>query len=75
MAKFLLQFPSEYKVRAVTRNPSSDAARLLQAKGAEVVQADMTIPSSLPKVVEGCWGIFAVTNFYDGGYRLFVPSK
>lgn len=66
MAKFLLQHPDEYKVRAVTRNPDSDAAKALQAKGAEVVQADLTVPSSLPQALQGCWGIFGVTNFYDG---------
>lgn len=66
VAKLLLQYPNEYKVRAVTRDPNSDAAKALQSKGAEVVRADMTIPSSLPQVLEGCWGVFGVTNFYDG---------
>lgn len=66
VAKLLLQHPNEYKVRAVTRNPSSDAAKALQSKGAEVVQSDMTVPSSLRPALEGCWGVFGVTNFYDG---------
>lgn len=66
VARLLLQYPNEYSVRAVTRDPNSDAAKALQTKGAEVVQADMTIPSSLPKALHGCWGVFGVTNFYDG---------
>lgn len=66
MARLLLQYPNKYTVRAVTRDPSSDAAKALQMKGAEVVQADMTVPTSLPQALNGCWGVFGVTNFYDG---------
>lgn len=33
--------------------------------GAEVVQGNLTVPSSLPEVVRGAWGVFAVTDFYD----------
>lgn len=70
MAKLLLQYPDEYKVRAVTRSPDSAAANELRARGAEVVQADLTVPSSLPAALEGCWGVFGVTNFYDSGSAL-----
>lgn len=69
MAQLLLQHPSQYRVRAVTRNPSSGAARALAAQGAEVVQADLTVPSTLPQVFAGCWGVFAVTNFYDSNIK------
>ncbi|KAH8744917.1 NAD(P)-binding protein [Diaporthe sp. PMI_573] len=65
VAKLLLQHPRDYLVRAVTRDPSSHAARTLAAQGAEVVKADLTNPSSLPPAFEGCWGVFGVTNFYD----------
>ncbi|ROV91522.1 hypothetical protein VMCG_09445 [Cytospora schulzeri] len=65
VAKLLLQHPSQYAVRAVTRDPSSPAAQALAAQGAEVVRADLTVPSSLPAALEGCWGVFGVTNFYD----------
>ncbi|XP_035683390.1 nmrA-like family domain-containing protein 1 [Branchiostoma floridae] len=37
----------DFKVRAVTRNASSDKAKALQAKGAEVVTADLDDPSTL----------------------------
>lgn len=65
MARLLLQHPSKYAVRAVTRDPSSPAAQALATQGAEVVQADLTVPSSLAPVLNGCWGVFGVTNFYD----------
>lgn len=65
VARLLLQHPAQYTVRAVTRDPSSPVARALAAQGAEVVQADLTVPSSLPAALEGCWGVFGVTNFYD----------
>lgn len=52
----------------MTRNSDSDAAKALKAKGAEIVQADLTAPVSLPAALQGCWGVFGVTNFYDGVY-------
>lgn len=72
MAKFLLQYPDAYRVRAITRNPDSDAAKILQTQGAEIVQADLTVPETLAAAVKGCWGIFGVTNFYDGGLFAFA---
>ncbi|KUI55842.1 NmrA-like family domain-containing protein 1 [Cytospora mali] len=65
VAKLLLQHPSQYAVRAVTRDPSSETAQALAAQGAEVVQADLTVLSSLSPALKGCWGVFGVTNFYD----------
>lgn len=65
MAKYLLKFPEEYTVRALTRDPSSSAAVALKKLGAEVVRADLTIPSEVDAALQGCWGVFGVTNFYD----------
>lgn len=65
MAKHLLQFPEKYRIRCLTRNIESAAAQSLASKGAEVVQGDLADPSSLPAAVQGCWGVFAVTNYYD----------
>ncbi|KAI3390467.1 hypothetical protein diail_9567, partial [Diaporthe ilicicola] len=61
--------PSQYRVRAVTRDPTSKAARAIAARGADVIKADLTDPSSLPPVFEGCWGVFGVTNFYDSAIK------
>lgn len=65
MAKHLLQFPDKYKIRCLTRNIESAAAQSLASKGAEVVQGDLSDAASLSAAVKGCWGVFAVTNFYD----------
>ena len=64
-AKILLQYPEEYSVRALTRDPQSPAAQALAEAGAEVVRADLTSPNDLASALEGCWGVFGVTNFYD----------
>ncbi|MQS16804.1 NAD(P)H-binding protein [Streptomyces kaniharaensis] len=52
-------------VRAVTRHPESPAARALQQSGAEVVQADMDDPPSLERALDGAYGAYLVTNFWE----------
>ncbi|KAK4443671.1 hypothetical protein QBC34DRAFT_416751 [Podospora aff. communis PSN243] len=54
-----------YKVRAITRNTTSAAAKALVASGAEVVQADLESPASLKAAFAGSSIIFAVTNFFE----------
>ncbi|PCH37493.1 NAD(P)-binding protein [Wolfiporia cocos MD-104 SS10] len=65
VARLLLQYPNEYTVRALTRDPQSRGAQELANLGAEVVKADLTIPSDVNEALKGCWGVFGVTNFYD----------
>lgn len=65
VARLLLLYPELYKVRALTRDSTSHAAQDLAILGAEIVQANLTDPSSLPLAVEDCWGVFGVTNYYD----------
>lgn len=55
----------EYSIRAVSRNPSSDKAQALVKRGVEVVAADLNKPESLNKAMEGAYGVFLVTNFWD----------
>jgi uncharacterized protein YbjT (DUF2867 family) len=69
IAKYLLQFPNEYSVRALTRDPSSTSANALQKLGAHVVRTDLTIPADVDAALKGCWGVFGVTNFYDSVLR------
>ena len=64
-ARGLLRFPANYSVRALTRNPQSEAAKKLADLGAEVVKADLTVPSEVTAALSGCWGVFAVTDYYD----------
>ncbi|CCM05618.1 uncharacterized protein FIBRA_07847 [Fibroporia radiculosa] len=65
VAKLLLQYPNEYTVRALTRDTASPAAQALVKLGAQVVKADLTVPSDVNEALRDCWGVFAVTNFYD----------
>jgi uncharacterized protein YbjT (DUF2867 family) len=54
-----------FSVRVASRNPNSDSARALAARGVEVVKADLLEPSSLRPALEGSQGAFLVTNFWD----------
>lgn len=56
---------STYRVRAITRNPDSDAGKALKAKGAEVVGANLNDEESLVNAFTGAYAIFAVTNFFE----------
>ncbi|MEV8532674.1 NmrA/HSCARG family protein [Streptomyces sp. NPDC051211] len=55
----------QFAVRAVTRNPRSDRARELTRLGAEVVQADMDDEESLTAAMEGAYGAFLMTDFWE----------
>jgi uncharacterized protein YbjT (DUF2867 family) len=66
LARAILDDPDGgFAVRALTRNPDSDAARRLAARGAEVVEADISDEASLVKAFDGAYGAFLVTNFWD----------
>lgn len=54
-----------FTVRAVTRNPESEKAKALAALGAELVQADVDDPASVRKALEGAYGAYFVTFFWD----------
>jgi uncharacterized protein YbjT (DUF2867 family) len=56
---------SEFDVRAVTRDVNSDKAKELAAMGAEVVAANIDDASSVRKVMEGAYGAYCVTFFWD----------
>jgi uncharacterized protein YbjT (DUF2867 family) len=51
-----------WHVRAVTRDPSGDAAQQLRSLGAEVVQADMGDPGTLVAAFQGADGVYSVQN-------------
>ena len=54
-----------FNVRALTRKPDSDAAQALRAAGAEIVKGDLDDPSSLRAALQGVYGAFGVTNFWE----------
>lgn len=56
-----------YRVRAMTRKPDSEPARVLKKSGAEIVQGDLNDEASLRKAMEGAWGVFAVQNTWEAG--------
>lgn len=47
--------------RAITRNASSDAAKDLAARGAEVATADLWDKESIKKALTGCEAVFGVS--------------
>ncbi|MCZ6760451.1 MAG: NmrA/HSCARG family protein [Gemmatimonadetes bacterium] len=56
---------SEFAVRALTRDASSDKARVLADLGAEVVTVDVDDAESLKNAYEGAYGAFCVTFFWE----------
>lgn len=62
---------SEFAVRAITRDVTSDKAKALAAAGAEVVAADVDDLASLTKAFTGAYGAFCVTFFWAH----FSPDK
>ncbi|KAI9215902.1 hypothetical protein BC828DRAFT_353026, partial [Blastocladiella britannica] len=51
-----------WAVRALTRNPESDAAKALVARGATVAKVDLDDPATLSSAFAGATAVFAVTN-------------
>jgi len=64
VAKHLLK-SGRYTVRCLTRNPNSDKANALKLAGAEVRRGNFDDPASLSEAMEGCWGVFGVTNYWE----------
>ena len=55
---------SPFRVRAITRDPNSAAAKALAAQGAEVVAADLGDPKSLDRAFAGAHGVYCVTFYW-----------
>ncbi len=56
---------NQFAVRALTRKTDSAAAQALREAGAEIVQGDLDDPASLRAALEGVYGVFGVTNFWE----------
>jgi uncharacterized protein YbjT (DUF2867 family) len=54
-----------FAVRALTRDPDSPAARVLAARGAEVVAANLDDETSLRAALAGAYGAYFVTAFWE----------
>ena len=62
---------SEFSVRAITRDPSSDKAKELASLGAELAAADIDDSASMKKALDGAYGAYFVTFFWAH----FSPEK
>ncbi len=63
-----------WRVRALTRKPTSEPARRLATTGAEVVFADMMDPSSLARAFRDAHGVFSVQNPMISGLEAEVTQ-
>ncbi len=57
-----------HHVRALTRKPDSPSAQAVRALGAEVVGGNTEDRDSLERVMAGVDAVFAVTDFWGGGF-------
>ncbi|GAA6021945.1 hypothetical protein JCM10207_002612 [Rhodosporidiobolus poonsookiae] len=60
----LISSDKPYRLRAITRDASKDAAKNLAEKGCEVVEADIDKREDLDRAFKGAEIVFAVTNFW-----------
>jgi uncharacterized protein YbjT (DUF2867 family) len=66
--------PKGWRLRALTRNPKSYAARKLAEKGVELVEGEMDDPASLERAARGVYGIYSVQDFWTVGARREVQQ-
>lgn len=57
-----------WTVRALTRRPNSVAAIAIKNLGANLFQGDLSDPSSLMLAMDGVYGVFGMTEFWEHGY-------
>lgn len=74
VAKALLE-DSRWTVRCLTRNIHSEKARALQDLGAILVEGDLDDMDSLLKAMEGCYGVFGLTNFWEHYEKEYQQGK
>ncbi|GAQ47554.1 hypothetical protein AtubIFM56815_003818 [Aspergillus tubingensis] len=55
----------QFNIRAITRDPSKQAAKTLAQHGAELVKADLEDKDSLRLALKDAYAVFAVTNFWE----------
>jgi uncharacterized protein YbjT (DUF2867 family) len=56
-----------FRVRALTRDPNSEKARLLSREGFELVQGDMEDRASLAAALKDSYGVFAMATPFEQG--------
>ncbi|KAF8542809.1 hscarg protein [Trichophaea hybrida] len=56
---------TQFRIRAITRDPSKPSSLALQSRGVEIVKADLNDKQSLTSAISGSHSVFAVTNFWE----------
>lgn len=73
VAARFLQDPTNYRIRGITRNPSSPRALALAAQGVELVRADLDDDdddlSALTTALTGANLVFSVTDYWEPFFR------
>lgn len=64
----------EFDVVAGTRNPASDAAESLKARGISVVPVDLLDQESLVAAMADVHGVFGVTTFFESGIEAEIAQ-
>lgn len=67
-------FPKGWRLRALTRKPSSNLAQNLGRQGIEVVRGDLEDPASLERATNGVYGIYSVQDFWSVGAKREVQQ-
>lgn len=57
-----------WTVRALTRRTHSPAAIAIENLGASLFRGDLSDPSSLKLAMDGAYGVFGMTEFWEHGY-------
>jgi Predicted nucleoside-diphosphate-sugar epimerases len=74
VARHLLRAGS-VSVRCLTRRPHSTAATELASLGGELVEGDLSDPTSLRAALRGCDGAFGVTDYWEHFEREFDHGR
>jgi len=74
VAKALLE-NNRWTVRCLTRNIHSEKAQVLQQAGAILAEGDLDDKGSLLKAMEGCYGVFGLTNFWEHFEKEYQQGK
>jgi uncharacterized protein YbjT (DUF2867 family) len=68
--------PKGWRLRALTRNPASHAARELTRQGLEVVTGNLEDPPSLTAPLKDVYGVYSVQDFWAvGAKREIIQGK
>ncbi|KIY49153.1 NAD(P)-binding protein [Fistulina hepatica ATCC 64428] len=65
---YLLKEPTPYAVRALTRDPTSERAKELEKKGAELFQGRFDDFACVKEALDGYWGVWVNTD----GFTIYV---